>query len=112
MANTADTLKAGHFIQVTYSGTGADWAYTSAGYGNGALKIKSIMWFPTAANDILIINEGGIDGPSIVHAKASADTDTMRFTFGEGGTWMKPYIDLTDCMFGTVTSTKIIFELA
>ena len=112
MANTADTTKAGHFVQVMYSGTGADWAYTSMGFGSGEVKVKSIMWFPTAANDILIINEGGIDGPSIIHAKASADTDTMRFTFGEGGTWMKPYIDLTDCTFNAVTSTKIIFEIA
>jgi hypothetical protein len=112
MANTADTTKAGHFVQVMYSGTGADWAYTDMGFGSGAVKVKSIMWFPTATDDVLIINEGGIDGPSIVHAKAADDTDTLQFLFGDGGTWMKPYIDLTDCTFGTVTSTKIIFELA
>ena len=112
MANTADTTKSGYFIQVTYSGTGADWDYsTNGGFSGRGMKVKSILWHPTAANDILIVNDGGLDGATIVHTKASAATDTKVKYFGGAGTWMKPYIDLTDCTFGTVTSTKIIFEL-
>jgi len=98
-------------VQVTYAGTGADWNCLTD-MGLKTLKVKSIVWHPTAADDILVINEGGIDGPSILHTKASAASDTKVKYFGENGTWMTPYIDLTDCTFGTVTSTKIIFELA
>jgi len=109
MANTADTTKNGLFIQVTYTGTGDDWDYTDTGFNR--MKVKSIQWHPSAANDVLVINEEGIDGASIFHAKASADTDTKIKYFYGGGAWMKPYIDLTDCTFGTITSTKIIFEI-
>ena len=111
MANTADTLKAGNVIEVTYSGTGDDWNHKDDGGFNHPIKVKSIIWYPTANNDKLVINEGGNDGPSIVQWEASADNDTKQINFANG-MWMKPYIDLTDCTFGTVTSTKIIFHIA
>lgn len=111
MANTADTSKSGKFIQVTYTGSGADWNYATDGGFSDAIKVKSIQWVPTGA-DTLVINDAGIDGASIVHIKASAATDFRQVTFGDRGTRMKPYIDLTDCTFTGITSTKIIFELA
>ena len=56
MANTADTTKNGLFVQVTYSGSGADWNYsTDGGFTARGMKVKSIQWHPTAANDILVI---------------------------------------------------------
>ena len=110
MGNTADTSKSGKVVQVTYTGSGADWNHlTDAGYN--AFYVRAIIWYPTANNDKLIINEAGIDGPSIVHWEASADNDTKQIVFGHPGVKLHPYIDLTDCTFGTVTSTKIIFIL-
>jgi hypothetical protein len=111
MANTADTSKAGRIIQVTYTGTGADWNYKTNGGFASALWVDSIIWLPSAANDILIINEGGIDGPSIVHWKASAVTDTKQISFSKP-VRIKPYIDLSDQTYGTIANTKIIFILA
>lgn len=115
MANKADTLKAGNIIEVTYTDLGDDWNYKDDGGFRGAIKVKSILWHPTIDGDKLVINEGGNDGPSIVHVEASADDETKHLTFDEG-IWMKPYIDKSDCKFGTnydgAASTKIIFILA
>lgn len=113
MANTADTARNGKVIQVSYSGTGADWNYsTNGGFVSGThMAIRAIIWLPSGANDILIINNGGNDGASIVDWKASAVTDTKQIVFGYPGVKLQPYIDLSDCTFGTVTSTKIIFIL-
>ena len=111
MANTADTSKAGNIIEVTYSGTGDDWDYVTDGEYASAIKVQSIQWHPSADGDKLVINEGGLNGPSIVHSEATDSGGLYQFDFGEG-TWMKPYIDLTDCTYDTVTSIKIIFVLA
>lgn len=72
MANTADTSKAGKIVEVTFTGTGADWNYSTDG-GFDEMYVKSIIWHPSGADDVLVVNEGGIDGPSIVHWKAYAD---------------------------------------
>ena len=114
MANTADTSQDGKIIQVTYSGSGDDWNYSDdAGFTSGMI-VTDILWLPTAQDDVLVINEGGIDGPSIIHAKNGAATVTERHfrLGGKHGIAIHPYIDLTDCTFGTVTSTKITFILA
>ena len=108
MADTADTTKAGKVVQVTYSGGGADWNHSTDG-GYAHMHIRAILWYPTANNDKLVINEGGIDGPSIVQWEASADNDVKSISFGHPGVRLHPYIDFTDCTFGTTTSTKITF---
>jgi len=110
MANTADTTKSGKVVQVSYTGSGDDWNHlTNAGYAH--MHVRAIIWLPSGANDILVINEGGLDGASIVHWKASAITDTKQIPFGYPGVRLHPYIDLSDCTFSAVTSTKIIFIL-
>ena len=111
MANTADTSKSGHVMQITYSGTGADWNYLTDGGFIGAIKLAGIIWLPSGANDVLVINEGGIDGPSIVHWKATAITDTKQIVFSPP-LRLRPYIDLTDCTYTDLTITKIIMLLA
>ena len=111
MANTADTTKDGNVINVTYSGSGDDWNYSDDG-GYSVMKIRAIIWLPSGANDILVINNEGIDGASIVHWKASAITDTKQMAFGGDGVRFKPHIDLTDCTYADLTITKIIFILA
>ena len=75
MANTADTSIAGKIVEVTFTGTGADWNHSTDG-GFDAMYVKSIIWHPSGADDVLVVNEGGVDGPSIVHWKAYADLVT------------------------------------
>jgi len=109
MANTVTELQSNQVIQITYAGTGADWLY-STNHPLG-LKVKSIFWLPSTINDVLVINEGTIDGPSIVHAIADIDILMLPFYFGNG-THLHPCIDVTDCTFGTAANTKITFILA
>ena len=111
MANTADTTWAGNFIQVTYSGSGDDWN-CSTDAGLKRMKVRSIQFKPSASNDVLVVNEGSIDGPSILRFTVDSASDDRVKYFGDDGTWMTPYIDLTDCTFGTITSVAILFELA
>lgn len=114
MANTADTTASGNFIQVAYSGSGADWNYNTDGGFKDGMWVKSIMFHPSAQNDRLIVNEGSIDGASIMDVKCTSATpqDKIKYFQGECGSYIKPYIDLTDCTFSTIGSVKIVFELA
>lgn len=109
---TATTTQAGHVVEVTYDSTGDDWDYLDAtGFGVG-MRTRAIIWLPSAADDQLIINEGGVDGPSIVDWTAGGVSDTKQIAFGSRGVALKPYIDLTDCTFTTTGSIKVIFILA
>lgn len=114
MANESVTLKSGHVVQITYTGTGADWVYSTSTDGDFSvvMRVRAIQWLPSAADDYIAINEGGVDGPSIVDWKAGGATDTKQITFGSSGVPLHPYIDTDDCSFTTTTSTKIIFILA
>jgi len=105
----AVTTQSGNIIEVSYQTSGSDWDYTDTGLDR--LKVKAIFWHPTAAGDILHIREGSNSGPAIVYTQASAASDTKAFYFDDG-VWMKPYIQLSDQTFGTVTATTIIFVLA
>lgn len=76
MTDTADTSKAGNIVEVTFTDSGADWNHSTDGGFADTMHIKSIIWHPSAASDVLTITEGGVDGPSIVHWKAYADAIT------------------------------------
>ena len=114
MANTANTTKNGNFVQVTYTDSGADWDYSTNGEFKDGMWVKSITFHPSAQNDRLIINEGGLNGASIMDVTCTSATpqDKVKYFQGEFGTYMKPYIDLSDCTFDTPADVKIIFELA
>lgn len=116
MADTSVTTKAGNVVQVTYTDNGADWNYLSGGTADTSIfkapiKVKAIQWHPSADGDILIINEGGVDGPSIVEVEATDTGGVYHMTYGEG-VFMRPYIELGDQTWGTDANIKVIFILA
>lgn len=116
MANAAVTTLGGSFVQVTYTGAGLDWSYlfSNSPFPDG-MKVYSIEFNPGAANDKLVVNEGGNDGASIIHVECVDENDDKIKYFHPNGRWMKPYIDLSDCTFGAgadATGVKIIFHLA
>jgi len=114
MADTANTAKSGKIVQVTYSDLGADWNYSDDGGFLTSMWVTDIIWLPSAQNDVLVINEGSIDGASIIHATNGAATVTEHHfrLGGRNGVQIHPYIDLSDCTFGTIANIKIIFILA
>ena len=113
MADTVVTTEKNGTIQIAYTGAGADWVMTDelTAYANSGIWMKSIQFHPSTANDVLVVNEGGIDGPSIMHVKCSGDTDD-RIKYFEPPKRSFPAIDLSDCTFGTAASVKITIELA
>ncbi len=112
MGNAAVTTLKGTTLQVTYTSSGADWdVATNVGFESGGIVVSAIKFHPSASADILVINEGSNDGASIVHWKCTAATDD-RVAYFQKPKLIHPFIDLTDCTFGTEANVKIIFELA
>lgn len=110
MADTADTTKDGKVVNVTYSGSGADWNHSTNAEYTKAMHVRAIIWLPSGTGSC-VINNGATNGASIVHWQSTAITDDKQIVFGYPGLHCKPYIDLTDCSFENLLNTKIIFIL-
>lgn len=104
-ATNTTTQDAG-IIQIT--GLDADWFWnvsTDAGLSY-CINITSIEFVPSAANDRMIIHDGGIDGVPIFDSGIVSDTDT-RIKYFSGDKCLKPVIDITDCTLGTAASAQV-----
>jgi len=128
MANAALTRTAGHFWEIYYTSSGADWSVATKAPGmlGAGLRVKSITFFPSAEGDRLVIKNAGAvastaTAPVIMDETAGVDdvdashanVQTIRRTFGgDKGTDMWPLIDLSDCSFGTPANAKVLLELA
>ena len=117
---TVTTVRSGNIIALTWagdteSGTAGDWTSggtwvtgaQSLGYGGypQGMVVKTIIWYPGGADDILVINEGSTSGATILKSKAAAVTDHKVFTFGEG-VLMHPYIDISGDT--TITAGSVV----
>lgn len=123
MANT--TKLADHFLQI--KGLDEDWSVPGdlPGFKDTGLYVKSITFYPSAANDILLIKQGlssqgttaaaiatTVTAAGIMEVKA-ATGDPIRFEFDQKcGSRMWPFIDISDCTFGTAGNARIDIELA
>lgn len=110
MANTVTI----HGKTISITGLDADFSLSATGSASGTelehfkdtgLAVHSIRFHPSAANDIMVVHEGGIDNAVAFYAKCSGDTDD-RIQYYEGQ-WMKPVIDITDCTLGTAANARI-----
>ena len=112
MAGDAITLEKDGVIQVTWTGADNDWNYIvdTPAYAKLGYYCSSITFHGSAVNDILIVNEGGDDGPSRVHWQLSAATDD-RVKYFNPSRWIRPYIDYSDCDFDTYGDVKVVFEI-
>ena len=102
MANTTTTTLSRGIMTLTFAGNGADWnSNTDAGFP--LVKIKSIQFVPSNASDIMIVRDGGNDGPAIF------DGTNERVKQFNG--FFKPYIDISDCTLNTPANASVIFEI-
>jgi len=93
---------------ITISGLDADWVWsTDTPFTNG-IKCHSIMFHPSAANDILIVNDESISGSELMRVKCSGDTDDRIVYLG--GRWCKPCIDISDCTLGTAANARVTIQ--
>jgi hypothetical protein len=107
------------FITIVTDGS-TDWTLAATGdasgsttklidYATSGLKVFSIRAHPSAAGDIIVINEAGLTGSDIFYAKFSADTsDKVQYY---GGAWLHPFLDVSDCTIGTPASAKITIQV-
>lgn len=110
MANTEVWGK--RFLQVTLDASG-DWRCgdpTNTGSGERPIRPKSLIFFPSAANDVLIVREGSITGP--IMAKLIALAAEQQGLYFNGDESVVPVIDYSECTFSTPASAVITFEFA
>lgn len=119
MANVT-TYKRG-FIEIT--GLDDDWHYTTemaalktAGrYPKrhvdyyGGLRLQGIVFKPSAANDVMVIHEEGLDTTPIFDVKVAGATDTRKEYLD--GKLCRPTIDISDCTLGTPANASVRFIL-
>ena len=106
MANT--TTETGR--QITVTGLDTDWLWvTETGMKKACLR--SITFIPSAANDRMIIHEGGIDGAVLFDTGIVSGTDARTKYFGDDGFWCYPVVDISDCTLGTAANAALTFEI-
>lgn len=103
--------RSGNVIEI--STLDADWAWTDTftsgyPYANG-IRAQYIIFYPSAANDILVLEEGSDSGPEIFPVKCN-DTYDQRIVY-PGATRIKPVFDYTDSTITTPADAKIIILL-
>ena len=123
MANT--TKLVGRFLQI--KGLDADWSIPGdmATFRDAGLRVKSIMFYPSAAADICVIKAGTpaqkttvaaiattATAAQIFAAKADATPGTVVKYFGDTGQTMWPFIDISDWTLGTAANARLEIELA
>ena len=109
MANT--TKLSGCTLQIT--GLDANWNLDTDMAGTKALKIRSIEFIPSGANDVMIIRNspaGTATAATIFHVKCADDTDQRIMSFG-AGEWFAPCIVIAQCTLSVAASAKVIFTL-
>ena len=109
MADVAvETITPG-IITITYTGAGGAW--DSKTHFPAGLKLKSIKFWPSAANDILAVRNGSASAAIMAKLKDTTGAGLADVSFGEG-IWCFPYVLVSDCTFNTITNVIIIFVLA
>lgn len=123
MANT--TKLVGNFLQI--KGLDADWSVPGdlPGMKAAGLRVKSIMFKPTGANDVCVIKAGTpahtstaeaiattLTAPEIFSVKCSGDTDQRVKYFGDRGQTMWPFIDISDWTLASAADARLEIELA
>jgi len=94
--------------RIVFTTIDTDWKHTDTFSDLEHIKLDSIIFVPGAASDELIVRDGAIDGPEIIHVLAT-DTNDQRALYGHGVA-VRPFIDVSECTF--TAGAKIIFTFA
>lgn len=94
---------------ITISGLDADWIWSTDTVFTNGIKVHSIRFHPSAANDVMIINDHSIGGPEVFRVKCSGDTDD-RVQYYDGA-WLQPCIDISDCTLSTAANCRVTIHM-
>ena len=105
------TTVSGRFITVT--GLDADWYLDNdLPYLSGVgLRIKTIKFWPSAANDIIVLRNStsGSASSSFACFMKSIDGEPRKDTF-QGDVWY-PFIDISYCTLSSASGATVVFEV-
>lgn len=77
-------------------------------FPNG-LRVWSILFFPSAANDKICLKDEGEAGPTIFKA---VDVEGRGLLIRLPANVIKPFLDFSECTFGTPANVRITFHMA
>lgn len=108
MANTT-TVGRGTIV---ITGLDSDWSYSTDGGFDSDIgcKVSSIQFLPSAANDIMQIHDGGVDGALIFDSGPAGGTAPIFKNF-DPPRWVRPVIDISDCTLGTAANAKVMIDV-
>ncbi len=107
MANT--TVKSRATIQIT--GLDADWTWDTDGGFNTfhGVRVSSIQFLPSAASDVMIVHDGGVDGADIFNSGPTVGTSPLYKNF-DPPVLLRPVIDISDCTLDSAGDAKVIID--
>jgi hypothetical protein len=106
MAVTEITNESSSFITIIPDGS-SDWD-SQVNFPNG-LRIWSVLFYPSAQNDVICLKDSSDSGPTILKAK---DVDGRGILLRLPGNNVFPYLDFSECTFDTPANVRITFHTA
>jgi len=104
MANS--TTLTGQTMQIT--GLDANWNIASDTNWT-QMKIKSILFEPSGANDEMIIRSTSASGAKLFHATAT-DTNDQKIKYFFGGRVSKPVITIAQCTLSSAAAATVLID--
>jgi len=94
-----------NFLMLTPDGS-SDWD-CATNHSKG-LRVWSILFYPSAANDVICLKADNDLGPIIFKAK---DVDGRGLLINLPGNIIFPYLDQSECTFSNAANARISFCL-
>jgi len=106
MAVTEIANESSSFITIIPDGS-SDWD-SQVSFPNG-LRVWSVLFYPSAKDDIICLKDRNDTGPTILKAK---DVDGRGILLRLPGNNVFPFLDFSECTFGTPADVRITFHTA
>jgi hypothetical protein len=116
-ANT--TLVGSSLTTIEITGLDADWSWATdivaAGTFNSKIntaKIRSIKFYPSGANDRMIVRDGGLDAATFFDSGlVSAASDPRVEYYTDNPRHVDLVIDISDCTIGIAANAKVVIQI-
>lgn len=89
----------------------ANWTMANETHITSAkgIRIKSIWFVPSGANDVMVIRDGSATGPRMFYGIALNASEPIRWSYD--GAIKKPYIQQSDLTLAASANARVIFDL-
>ncbi len=109
MANT--TTHAPGLIHIKLDGS-TDWSYVTDGGFNAdiGIKVTSVQFNPSAANDVMVIRDKTVATGTITHNFGPAGGTAPIYDPVDPPRWERPVIDATDLTLDTAANASVLIS--